>query len=171
MSFSVNDFRSQLTFGGARNSKFEVQITNPWDSSADLKVPFLCKAASFPALNAGTVEVPYKGRKVKLAGDPTYEEWVVTIINDNDFAIRNAMINWFRAIHPVSEVTGTFGSTSPALYKSQALVRQFDLNDNVVKTATFDGIFPSAVSSIELAWETVDQIEEFQVTFQYDWWV
>lgn len=169
--FNINDFRANLTYGGARNSKFDVQITNPWISTADSKVPFLVKAASLPALNSGTIEVPYMGRKVKLAGDPTYEEWTVTVINDNDFLIRDSIIAWYRAIHPVVDNTTQFASTSPALYKSQALVRQLDLNDNVVKTVNFDGIFPSAVSSIELSWESTDVIEEFTVTFQYDWWV
>lgn len=171
MAFSVNDFRANLVYGGARNSKFEVQITNPWVSTADGKVPMLCKAASLPALTAGTIEVPYMGRKIKLPGDPTYEEWTVTIINDNDFAIRDSIIAWYRAIHPTVDNSNQFASTSPALYKSQALVRQFDLNDNVVKTVNFDGLFPSSVSSIELSWETTDTIEEFTVTFQYDWWV
>jgi len=171
MAFNVNDFRSNLVYGGARNSKFEVQITNPWVSSADGKIPFLVKAASLPALTAGTIEVPYMGRKIKLPGDPTYEEWTVTVINDNDFAIRDSIIAWYRAIHPVVDNSNTFAGTAPSLFKSQALVRQLDLYDNVVKTVNFDGIFPSAVSSIELSWETTDTIEEFTVTFQYDWWV
>ncbi|AGR47706.1 tail tube protein [Sinorhizobium phage phiM7] len=170
MPFNVNDFRANLTYGGARNNKFEVQVTNPWINTADSKYPFLVKAASLPALTAGTIEIPYMGRKIKLPGDPTYEEWVVTIFNDNDFAIRDSLIGWYKAIHPTVSNTNTFGGTSPALYKSQALVRQLDLLDNVVKTVTFDGIFPSAVSSIELGSEMNDQIEEFTVTFQYDWW-
>lgn len=170
MAFNVNDFRANLTYGGARNSKFEVQITNPWISTSDSKVPFLVKAASLPALTSGTIEVPYMGRKIKLPGDPTYEEWTVTVINDNDFAIRDAIIGWYRAIHPVVNNTNTFGGTNPALFKSQAQVRQLDLQDNIVKTVNFNGLFPSSVSSIELSWETTDAIEEFTVTFQYDWW-
>jgi len=168
--FNINDFRANLTYGGARNSKFEVQITNPWINTADGKVPFLAKAASLPGVQAGTIEVPYMGRKIKLAGDPTYEEWTVTVINDNDFLIRDSLISWYKAIHPTVDNTNRFGSPAPALYKSQALVRQLDLNDNVVKTIGFNGLFPSAVSNIELSWETTDTIEEFTVTFQYDWW-
>jgi len=170
MAFNVNDFRANLVGGGARNSKFEVQVTNPWVSTADGKIPLLCKAASLPALTAGIIEVPYMGRKVKLPGDPTYEDWTVTIINDNDFAIRDSIIAWYRAIHPTVDNSTTFASTSPALYKSKALVRQFDMHDKLVKTVTFDGLFPSSVSSIELGWETTDTIEEFTVTFAYDWW-
>jgi len=91
MAFNVNEIRAQLTAGGARSSLFQVQFSNPANAAANLKVPFLVKAAQIPASTLGTIEVPYFGRKVKIAGDRTFAEWTVTVINDEDFLIRNAM--------------------------------------------------------------------------------
>jgi hypothetical protein len=96
MTFNVNDIRSQLTFGGAKASHFQVQITNPVNGLANLKTPFMVQAANLPESSVGTIEVPYFGRKIKLAGDRTFPEWTVTVINDEDFLIRNAMEEWMR---------------------------------------------------------------------------
>ena len=94
MAFNINEIKSQLVFGGARNSLFQVQITNPANGTGDLKVPFMVKAAQIPAATLGVIEVPYFGRKVRIAGDRTFAEWTVTVINDEDFLIRNAMEEW-----------------------------------------------------------------------------
>ena len=88
MAFNINELRSQLVFGGAKNSLFQVQISNPVTSIGDLKVPFMVKASALPASTLGMIEVPYFGRKVKIAGDRTFEDWNVTVINDEDFLIR-----------------------------------------------------------------------------------
>jgi hypothetical protein len=94
MAFNVNELRSQLTLGGAKPTLFQVQLANPVNSAGDLKLPFMCKAASLPASTLGTVSVPYFGRTIKLAGDRTFEEWEVTIINDEDFLVKNAIEEW-----------------------------------------------------------------------------
>ena len=99
MAFNINEIKSQLTFGGAKASLFQVQITNPINGIADLKTPFMVQAAALPESTLGTIEIPYFGRKVKLAGDRTFAEWTVTIMNDEDFLIRNAMENWMAAIN------------------------------------------------------------------------
>lgn len=169
MPFNVNDFRANLKFGGAKPTLFEVQITNPWISTADAATPFLIKAASLPAYTAGIREVKYMGRPIKYPGDPTYEEWTVTVINDSDFLIRDALAGWFRAMHPTVQMENQFGTSAPSAYKSQALIRQFNDIGEVVKTYTFDGIHPSNIGAIETSWESSDATEEFTVTFQYDW--
>jgi hypothetical protein len=166
---NINEFRAGLKNGGARPTLFEVQITNPWISTADSATPLLVKAASLPAYTSGLREIKYMGRTVKYAGDPTFEEWTVTVINDTDFLIRDAMAAWFRAIHPTQDLQNQFGTTSPAAYKSQALIRHFNDIGEVVKTYTFDGIFPTNIGAIETSWESTDATEEFTVTFQYDW--
>lgn len=170
MAFNVNEMRSQLTLGGARNSLFQVIINNPSNSVADLKVPFLVKAAQIPASTLGIIEVPYYGRKVRLAGDRTFAEWTVTVINDEDFLIRNAMEQWSNQIQSHQGNLRTFGGASPSLYKSQAQVTQFSKTGIPIRTYNFNGIFPTEVSPIEVNWESTDTIEEFTVTFQYDWW-
>ena len=125
MAFNVNEIRSQLTLGGARNSLFQVTIQNPANGVADIKVPFLVKAAQIPASTLGTIEVPYFGRKIRLAGDRTFADWTVTVINDEDFLIRNAMEQWSNQIQSLQGNLRTFGGASPSLYKAQAQVTQF----------------------------------------------
>lgn len=169
MAFSVNEFSAALKDGGARNSLFQVQITNPINGSADIQVPFMCKAAQIPASTLGVIEVPYFGRQVKLAGNRTYAEWTPTIINDEDFAIRNALEHWSNAINTFEGNLRTAGGSAPALYKANAQVTQYSKTGDILRVYEFIGMFPSEVSTIDLAWET-EGIEEYTVTFQYDYW-
>jgi hypothetical protein len=171
MAFDVNEIRSQLVAGGARNSLFQVTFNNPANSSASLKVPFLCRAAQIPASNLGTIEVPYYGRKIKLAGDRTFDSWSVTVINDEDFAIRNAIEEWSNKINTFQGNLRAFSASSPSLYKATAEVTQFSKTGIPLRTYQFNGIYPESVSTIDLDWSSTDSIEEFGVTFQYDWWV
>lgn len=168
MAFNINDIRAQLALGGARPSLFQVIISNPINPIADIKVPFLCKVAQIPSSTLGLIEVPYFGRKLKMAGDRRFDPWTVTIINDEDFAIRDAMEQWNNYINLYQQNVTALPSGAPSEYKSQATVTQYGKNGEVLRTYQFNGIYPEVVSPIDLAWATVDEIEEFQVTFQYD---
>jgi hypothetical protein len=170
MAFNIQEIRSQLALGGARASLFQVQIANPANGAGDIKVPFMVKAAQLPASTLGQIEVPYFGRKIKIAGDRTFAEWTVTVINDEDFLIRNAMEQWMNSINSHAGNIREFGSASPLLYKSNAQITQFSKTGVPIREYTFNGMFPTEVSAIEMAWETTDAIEEFTVTFQYDFW-
>jgi hypothetical protein len=170
MTFNVNDFRSQLVGGGAKASLFQVQITNPIINAGDLKTPFMVQAAALPESTLGVIEVPYFGRKVKIAGDRTFAEWTVTIINDEDFLIRNAMENWMSTINTHIGNVRALGTSSPSEYKSQAQITQYSKTGAELRTYTFNGLFPSSVAPITMDWNTTDDIERFDVTFQYDWW-
>ena len=170
MAFNVNEIRSQLTLGGARASLFQVTFTNPANSVADIKVPFLVRSSQIPESSLGVIEVPYFGRKVKLAGDRTFGDWSVTVINDEDFLIRNAMEEWSNKINSLQTNLRSFGSAAPLLYKSTAEVTQFSKTGVPIRSYKFNGIFPTTVAAIDLNWGDTDTIEEFQVTFQYDWW-
>jgi hypothetical protein len=170
MAFNINEIRSQLALGGARNTLFQVTIQNPANGAADIKVPFLVRAAQIPASTLGLIEVPYFGRKIRLAGDRTFADWTVTVINDEDFLIRNAMEQWSNQIQSHQGNLRNFGTASPSAYKAQAQVTQFSKTGQPIRTYTFNGIFPTEVSPIEMDWNATDTIEEFTVTFQYDWW-
>lgn len=165
MAFNINEMRSQLTYGGARQNLFQVQINNPANSSGDAKTRFMCQAAQLPGSDLGVIPVFYFGRQMKLAGDRTFAEWTVTIINDEDFLIRNAMEEWSNAINRLQRNVREINR-----YKSQAQVTQFSKDGSRIRTYEFNGIFPSNISPIEMDWSTTDQIELFQVTFQYDYW-
>lgn len=170
MAFNINDMRAQLAGGGARPTLFQVQITNPANGAGDIKVPFMCKAAQLPASTLGSIPIGYFGRKIQIAGDRTFDPWTVTIMNDEDFLIRNAMEEWMNQINLHEQNVTGFGTSAPSVYKSQATVQQYGKDGNILREYKFNGIFPTAVGEISLDWDSVDTIEEFTVTFQYDWW-
>ncbi len=170
MAFNVNEIRSQLTLGGARNSLFQVRFNNPVQGAGDIKVPFLIKAAQIPASTLGTVEIPYYGRKYKIAGDRVFAPWTVTVINDEDFLVRNSLEEWMNEINThVTNIRG-FGSASPSEYKQDATVTQYSKTGVPIREYKFVGVFPVELNEIELNWESTDQVQEFQCTFQYDYW-
>lgn len=166
MAFSINEFKSQLVYGGARSALFKVFITNPISGVADFKVPFMVEASSLPSSRVGVIPVPYFGRLVKFGGDREFDPWRVVVINDEDFAIRNAMEAWSNAINTHSS---NFRA-NPAEYKSQAQVIQYAKDGTVLREYTFEGLFPVDVSEVPLNWGDQNQIERFQVTFDYDLW-
>jgi hypothetical protein len=166
MAFNINEFKSQLTGGGARPTLFQVQILNPVAPEADFKVPFMVRAAGIPGSTLGSYEVPYFGRNIKYAGDRTFEDWTVTCINDEDFIVRNGMEAWMNAIN-------THDSNLRALpqdYKSNAVITQYSKDGEAIRSYVFEGMYPTTVDQIEMDWGTVDTVEEFGVTFQYDFW-
>jgi hypothetical protein len=166
MAFNINQFKSQLVGGGARPTLFQVQITNPVEPIADFKVPFMVKTAALPGSTLGSYVVPYFGRQVKYAGDRVFEDWPVSIINDEDFLVRNAMEAWSNAINSHDSNTRAL----PQSYKSNAIVTQYSKDGRALRTYVFEGMYPVAIDAIPLAWEQTDTIEEFGVTFQYDLW-
>lgn len=179
MAFNINDLRSQLTFGGAKSSLFQIDLTFPTGVAggngvsalgAAQKSRFMAKAGTIPASTLGTIEVPYFGRKIKLAGDRTFDEWTVNIINDEDFLIRNAMEQWHSTINSHQGNITSFASAQPLQYKAQAQITQFSKTGAPLRVYQFNGLFPVQIGAIEMSWENENQIEEFQVTFQYDWW-
>ena len=171
MAFNIQEIRSQLLFDGARPSHFQVTIQNPVNNTGDLKTPFMCRASNIPPSTINFINVSYFGRKIKVAGDRTFDEaWTVTIMNDEDFLIRNAMEDWMSSINSHEENLREFASASPLLYKSQAQVTQFSKTGIPIREYTFYGIFPTSLGNIQLDWETNDQIEVFDVEFAYDYW-
>lgn len=170
MAFNINEIRSQLTFGGAKSSLFQVSISNPINGIANLKIPFMVQAAQIPESTLGTIEIPYFGRKVRIAGDRTFAEWTVTIMNDEDFLIRNSMEQWMSSINSHEGNVRRFGTAASASYKTLARITQFSKTGAPLREYTFNGLYPSSISSIAMDWNNTDDIERFDVTFQYDWW-
>lgn len=168
MPFNITNIKSNLTLGGARPTLFQVLITNPVNPAGDFKTPFMVKTAEIPAFTVGPINVPYMGRVIKEAGDRTFADWTVTVINDEDFLIRNAMESWQGSINRLRRNLRDAPSSSALNYKSQATVQQFSKTGDVIREYQFEGIFPTEISNIGLAWDSTDTIEEFTVTFAYD---
>ena len=166
----ITDFKSKLTGGGARANLFEVVLTFPdsvtIDSNVLDKARFLVKGANMPASNVAQIEVPFRGRILKIAGDRTFDSWTVTVINDTDFAIRSAFEKWMNVINRVSDNTGL---TNPNDYQSDAFVYQLDRDGTALRSYKFYDIFPTQVGPIDLSYDS-QGIEEFTVELQVLWW-
>jgi len=166
----ITDFKSKMSGGGARSNLFEVVLSFPESAPADTNVldksRFLIKSVALPASTVAPLEVAFRGRTLKLAGDRTFESWTITVINDTDFAIRSAFESWVNSINRVSDNTG---ETNPALYQADAFVYQLDRDGTTLRAYHFYDLFPTNISSIQLAYET-DAIQEFTVEMQVLWW-
>jgi hypothetical protein len=174
---TISQFKSALSGGGARPNLFEVEITTfptgiSWDAD---KFKYLCKAAALPASNVAAIDVPFRGRTFKVAGDRTIDTWTVTIINDEDFKLRRAFESWTELI---AKLDNNLGATQPAAYMSNATVYQLGRGSQANSTTNagsdssilaaykFVDIFPTNVSNIDLSYDSGDTIEEFTVEFQ-----
>ena len=193
---SISDFKSQLTGGGARPNLFEVNVTLPtgitenlqglggdtgWDGT---EFRFMCKAASLPASNVASIEIPFRGRLLKVAGDRTIDPWTVTIINDENFRFRKVFENWAQNIAQYGDASGL---TEPASYMGSGDVYQLGRaksgrqgedkgapgDGTTLKPLAeyrFEDIFPTAVSAIDLSYDTENTIEEFTVDFAVNYY-
>jgi hypothetical protein len=174
---TISQFKSALIGGGARPNLFEVELTTlpagiPWDSE---NFRYMCKAAALPASNIAPIDVPFRGRIFKVAGDRTFDTWTVTVINDEGFRLRNAFEAWMELI---SKLSNNLGATNPAAYMTNAKVYQLGRGsaassttnagtaNAVLKEYEFIDIFPTNISQIDLSYDTSDTIEEFTVEFQ-----
>ena len=182
---TIDKFKSRLTGGIARPNLFEVVLAFPDGtvdasvSDIDPKTRFLVKAAALPASNIAPISVPFRGRQLKIAGDRTFDEWTITVINDTDFAIRGSFERWMNSM---SKVSDNAGNINPEDYTRDAFVYQLgrsavdsasqssDQNMPVLRTYKFYSIFPTNVSQIDLSYDSSDSVEEFTVTLQVQWW-
>ena len=169
---SINDFKANLIGGGARANQFRVTITPPPGIAIGLDVrrtSFMCKGSNLPAQELTPIEVPFRGRKIYIAGDREFSEtWTTTFINDTDFMIRNALERWSNGINDLALNTGVI---DPADYQTDLTVEQLDRDDTVLKTYIFRSSWPVTISSIELTSENQDALEEFECTWRYQHFV
>ena len=180
MPHSIEKIKSTLKGGGARPNLFQVNVTSfPGGADYDSdEFSVLCKAAQLPASNIASIDVPFRGRIFKVAGDRTFDTWTVTVINDNDFKIRTAMEAWMQFVGQYADGSG---ATDPGSYQVDAEVLQFARSATALsakdgqglenaKQYKFYGIFPTNISAIDLSYDTGDTIEEFNVEFQVQYW-
>ena len=179
---TISQFKSRLAGGGARPNLFEVELTLDGEGLGfalpgydATQMAFLCKAANLPAQNVASIDVPFRGRIFKVAGDRTIDTWTITIINDEDFRLRRAMEFWTEQI---ASLDTNIGATSPNAYMAAAKVYQLGRgssprstdnsgdSNSVLAEYEFVDIFPTEVSAIDLSYDSSDTIEEFTVTFQ-----
>ena len=190
---TLEDFKARLKGGGARPNLFEcvikfpdlldAKLSNDEQNSIKEDTRFMIKAANLPASNVNVIDVPFRGRNLKVAGDRTFDVWTITVINDVDFNIRTSFEKWMNMINKHDDNSGI---TRPGQYQTDAYVYQLCRNEGasaqpqkiptggsqipVLKSYRFYGVFPTNVSSIELSYDQADTIEEFTVDLQVQWW-
>ena len=166
---NINDFKAKLAGGGARPNQFKVTMPFPGYAQVGGEIEdlaFLCRATVIPSMTVGNINVPFRGRQIKIAGDRTFEDWTVTVLNDTDFKLRNAFERWQNGIN---NMTDNEGLTNPVDYQVDAFVGHLDRNGNTIKSYTLRGLYPTIVSAIDLNYETNDVVEEFTATFAYQY--
>jgi len=159
---TIDEFKAQLIGGGPRANRFNIFIPRAGD-----KIQFLAKAGNIPAATVGIVEVQWRGSVLKLAGDRTFENWTVSILNDVEFSARTAIEAWQQEIQ---EMGGGNGSTTTDYLISRAFVEQLNKDDSVLARYEFFNMFPLNIGAIELSHETVDALEQFDVEFAFSHW-
>jgi hypothetical protein len=168
---NISDFKAQLTGGGARANQFRVGLAFPSFVNlgviAGTQAQFLCNTAQLPASTIEPISVLYRGRPVNFAGERTFAPWTVSIYNDTNFNIRNALEQWSNGIQNNAD---TNGITNPLNYQVDMAVYQLDRNGATIKTYSFHDAFPSEVGDIQLGYDQGNAIETFNVTFQYNFW-
>ena len=166
---NITDFKAKLAGGGARANQFKVTMPFPGYAQVGGEIEdlaFLCRSTAIPAMTIENIDVNFRGRAVKIAGDRTIANWSIVVLNDTDFKLRNAFERWQNGIN---NMTDNEGLTNPVDYQVDAFVDHLDRNGNTIKSYTLRGAFPTAVAAIGLDYETTDAIETFDVTFSYQY--
>ena len=166
---NINDFKAKLAGGGARANQFKVTMPFPGYAQVGGEIEdlaFLCTATSIPAMTVANINVPFRGRSIKIAGDRTIADWSITVLNDTNFKLRNAFERWSNGINNMSDNEGL---TNPVDYQVDAFVDHLDRNGNTIKSYTLRGAYPADISGIDLSYAEATEIESFTVTFSYQY--
>lgn len=181
MPFNVQQFRASMVTDGARSALFDVQLTFPLAvgtggtapgsfGSAQQQVTFRARSTSLPGDSISSIGVNYFGREIKLAGNRSFTDWSIQVIQDEDFNLRNAFERWMSGINShVANLRLPAMLPGDGGYQQDAYVTQYSKTGVPIKAYKLVGCFPTDVSAIDVDWAN-DGIEEFGVTFAYQWW-
>ena len=172
MSFNISEFISQgLPLGGARSSHFQIVINTPNGvPNVGARMAVTAKAGSIPDSTLGSIPVRYFGREVKFAGSRIFQPWIVTVLNDEDFEIRQALETWSNLINTHEQNLRAQQLRRNNEYRMTGYVTQFAKTGQPVRTYEFVNMWPQELSPIELSWDNAEAIQEYNVTFEYDFW-
>lgn len=171
MSINVEAFKSKLVGGGARSNLFKVEIQAPLGLGSTNDFEFFCRAAQLPGASLAVVEVAHQGRVVKLYGNRTFEDWTITVYNDENFRFRDLFFKWSNRINGLESNLTQQTETGPLSYKGSATITQLAKNGDSIRSYRLIGCFPSVINPIDVDWDAKTTIQDFQVTLAYDYWV
>jgi len=174
MAFNVAAFRANLIGDGARPNLFQVTLTFPTfvgnSTAAGQQVQFLAKSAQLPGSSLGTVPLYYFGREQKFTGNRSFSDWSLQIINDESFTVRTAIESWMNGMNSHAGNIRNSAAASPSGYSVDAVVTQYGKTGAALQSYNFVGLFPVDLAPIDLDWGSNDTIEEYGVTFAYQYW-
>jgi len=164
----INDFKSKLVGGGARNNLFKVTCNFPAYARGNVELAsFMIKSAQLPSSIITPITIPFRGRQMQIAGDRQFEAWGISVINDTGMEIRNSFERWMSGINANAINTGR---SNPADYTVDMAVEQLNKAGDVTKRYDLRGVFPSAISAIDLSFDSENTVEEFSVELQMLYW-
>ena len=167
---NISEFKAQMIGGGARPNQFRVALAFPsyvtLGAVAGAQAQFLCKAAQLPASTIDPMPIQYRGRAVQFAGERTFLPWTISVYNDTNFNIRNAMETWQTGIQNHGS---TDGRVNPRDYQVDLQVFQLDRGGAIVKSYKFVDAFPTNIGPVALDYDSVNTIEMFDVEFAYNY--
>ena len=178
MSFNIDTFRGAMAWDGARPNLFQISLRFPtwlgaFGTEAGQEISFKANSTQLPPSILGVARLNYFGREVKFPGDRVFPDWTINVINEENFLIRDSFEAWSNAINNHQSIVrnrnarnGSYGG-----YSVDALVTQFSKTGDPIKSYQFVGLFPTQIDPINVAWNANDQIEEFGVTFSYQYWL
>lgn len=175
MAFATLSNLQSALGGGSRPNLFSVQITFPsaiTSSNLSDTENYLCKAAAIPAMTIGSIEVPFRGRSIKVPGDRSFAEWSPTFISDAGFSIRKKMESWVDWIKSADFSAATLRNPNSLKgddYYGTVTVKQLNEDAGVMRVYRLALAFPTDVSSMDLSYDTTDALQEFTATFQYSY--
>jgi hypothetical protein len=168
---NVNDFAKKLKGGGARANLFKVGLSSPiafvGEGSMDEVAKFLVKGAEIPGSTITPIIIPFRGRQLKISGDRTFDPWTVTVLNDREYSIRRNIEQWMSLMNNHEDNEGT---SDTSLYFRDLNVAQLERDGTTTRTYNIIGAWPSDLGPISVSFDNENQIEEYQVTFQYQYW-
>ena len=181
---TIDDFKANVASDFARPNLFQVDLAFPSGIINNASLvnlgKFTVRAANLPSSQIGVIEVPFRGRVLKIAGDRTFEPWTITVQNDSNFALRNAFEIWASSIQAYNEnftsAAGLGDQDDSSGYFADMSVHQLarDVKDGekpkVLKSYKFYNVFPSNIAAIDLDFGNNDAIEEFTVELQTQYW-
>lgn len=161
---TINDFVQNFTIG-ARANLYQVEIAD-----FDEKLKFVCKAAQVPGKTVGPIEVKYLSHTIKVAGDPVFDDWTITVLHDEDHAVRTSLDEWQAQIIANDD---TKGAHTLSDYFRTAKISQIKSDGTVNAKGIYElhNIWPTTIEPMDLGFENADTIVEYGVTFAYSHWV
>ena len=165
-SNNISGFVNAFAGGGVRTNLFLVTGNIPGFNN-NRAISFLCKAAQIPAYSLGTIEIPFRGRRIKLPGDRTFQDWTITVMSDANMALRSGFEYWSAIFN--SHVANISNRNFMQFMPTWSVTQLFR-DGEPMRTYNFIGCFPSEIGAIDLSYENNDQIAEFPVTINYSWW-